>query len=183
MHIGQILKADSANGPGIRVSVFVSGCTNRCKGCFQPQTWDFNYGRNYDRDMEDYIIGELSKDYYQGITILGGEPFEPENQEGVLNLIKRVKTELPAKDIWVYSGCIYDVELAAGGTRYTEFTDEILDNTDVLVDGRFMEELKNVTLSFRGSENQRIIDMKETRKRGEVILDSRFHIIKYMIEE
>lgn len=174
MHIGQILKADSANGPGIRLSVFVSGCTNRCKGCFQPQTWDFNYGRKYDRDMEDYIIGELSKEYYQGITVLGGEPFEPENQEGVLNLIKRVKSDLPSKDIWIYSGCIYDVELLDGGARYTEFTDEILDNIDVLVDGRFVEEKKNVTLSFRGSENQRIIDMKETRKSGELVIDSRF---------
>ena len=174
MHIGQILKADTANGPGIRLSVFVSGCTNQCKGCFQPQTWDFNYGQKYDSDMEDFIIAELSKDYYHGITILGGEPFEPENQKEVLNLIKRVKNELPAKDIWIYSGCVYDVELMPGGRRYTDFTDAILDNTDILVDGRFIEEQKNITLTFRGSENQRIIDMKETRKTGEVILDSRF---------
>lgn len=174
MHVGQILKNDSANGPGIRVTVFVSGCTNRCKGCFQPQTWDFNYGKPYDGDMEDYILEELSRDYYNGITILGGEPFEKENQEGVFGLIKRVRRELPDRNIWVYTGCLYDKELMPGGKRYTDFTDGILDNIDVLVDGRFVEELKNITLAFRGSENQRIIDMKAARKTGGVILDSRY---------
>lgn len=175
MHVGQILKADSANGAGIRVSVFVSGCTNRCKGCFQPQTWDFNYGRLYDEDMENYIVEELSKGFYQGLTVLGGEPFEPENQKEVLQLVKRVKDELPDRDIWIYTGCTYDVELVEGGRRHTDFTDRILDKTDVLVDGRFEEELKNITLSFRGSENQRIIDMKATRKKGDVVLDGRFY--------
>lgn len=169
MYVGQILKADSANGPGIRVSVFVSGCTNCCKGCFQPETWDFNFGRHYNKEMENFIIEELSKTYYRGLTVLGGEPFEPENQGEVLNLVKRVKNELQGKDIWIYSGCVYDTELIEGGRRHTEFTDEILANTDVLVDGRFVEELKNITLLFRGSENQRIIDMRATRQSGKVV--------------
>lgn len=170
MYIGQIMTADSANGPGIRVSVFVSGCTNRCKGCFQPQTWDFHYGKKYDDAMEKFIIDELSKDYYQGITILGGEPFEPENQGEVARLIKRVRSELPTRDIWLYTGFTYDVELQPGGRKYTDDTDEILDRADVLVDGRFVEELKNIQLKFRGSENQRIIDLRATRRSGEVVL-------------
>lgn len=175
MHVGQILKADSANGPGIRISVFVSGCTHCCKGCFQPQTWDFNYGKPYDKEMEDYIIRELSKGFYKGMTVLGGEPLEPENQKEVAGLIKRVKNSLPDKNIWVYTGCTYGKDLMPGGQRYTEFTDEILDSIDVLVDGRFEEELKDITLKFRGSQNQRIIDMKATRKAGEVVLDDRYN--------
>ncbi len=170
MHIGQIITNDSANGPGIRLSVFVSGCTNRCKGCFQPQTWNFEYGRPYTDDIEDFIVNELNKNYYQGITILGGEPFELSNQPVVSELIERIRTELPGKDIWVYTGFSYDVDLQPGGKRYLDVTDKILDNIDVLVDGKFVEELKNIQLQFRGSENQRIIDMKKTRHTGDVIL-------------
>lgn len=170
MHVGQILTVDSANGPGIRISVFVSGCTNHCKGCFQPQTWDFEYGEPYDDDMEDFIINELKKGFYQGITILGGEPFEIFNQQVVSGLIKRIKTEASGKDIWMYTGFLYDVDLQPGGSRYTSVTDEILDSIDVLVDGKFVEELKNIQLKFRGSENQRLIDMKATRTNNEVVL-------------
>lgn len=170
MHVGQILTVDSANGPGIRISVFVSGCTNHCKGCFQPQTWDFEYGEPYDDDMEDFIINELKKGFYQGITILGGEPFEISNQQVVSGLIKRIKTEASGKDIWMYTGFLYDVDLQPGGSRYTSVTDEILDSIDVLVDGKFVEELKNIQLKFRGSENQRLIDMKATRTNNEVVL-------------
>lgn len=170
MHVGQILTVDSANGPGIRISVFVSGCTNHCKGCFQPQTWDFEYGEPYDDDMEDFIINELKKGYYQGITILGGEPFEISNQQVVSGLIKRIKKEVSGKDIWMYTGFLYDVDLQPGGSRYTSVTDEILDSIDVLVDGKFVEELKNIQLKFRGSENQRLIDMKATRINNEVVL-------------
>ena len=170
MHVGQILTVDSANGPGIRISVFVSGCTNHCKGCFQPQTWDFEYGEPYDDDIEEFIINELKKDYYQGITILGGEPFEISNQQVVSGLIKRIKTEVSGKDIWMYTGFLYDVDLQPGGSRYTSVTDEILDSIDVLVDGKFVEELKNIQLKFRGSENQRLIDMKATRINNEVVL-------------
>lgn len=170
MHVGQILTVDSANGPGIRISVFVSGCTNHCKGCFQPQTWDFEYGELYDDDMEEFIINELKKGYYQGITILGGEPFEISNQQMVVRLISRIKSEIPGKDIWMYTGFLYDVDLQPGGSRYTSVTDEILDSIDVLVDGKFVEELKNIQLRFRGSENQRLIDMKATRMNKDVVL-------------
>lgn len=170
MYIGEIITADSANGLGIRVSVFVSGCTNHCKGCFQPQTWDFEYGRPYTPEIEDMIINELSKSYYDGITILGGEPFEISNQREVVKLIRRIKKELPDRNIWMYTGFTYETDLCKGGCRYIECTDEILDSIDVLVDGRFVEELKKITLRFRGSENQRIIDMKETRKLGRTVL-------------
>lgn len=170
MHIGEIITADSANGLGIRVSIFVSGCTNRCKGCFQPQTWDFEYGRPYTPEIQDLIISELSKSYYDGLTILGGEPFEQSNQREIVKLIRRVRTELPDRNIWIYTGFTYDKDLVKGGCRYIECTDEILDNTDILVDGKFVEELKKITLKFRGSSNQRIIDMRKTRASGKVIL-------------
>ncbi len=170
MYIGEIITADCANGVGLRVSLFVSGCTNHCKGCFQPQTWDFEYGQPYTQETEDYIIEELSKDYYNGLTILGGEPFEPSNQIEVVKLIRRVRKELPGRDIWMYTGFTYDKDLIPGGCRYIECTDEILDNIDILVDGKFVEELRNLMLNFRGSENQRIIDMKATRKSGSVVL-------------
>jgi len=170
MHIGEIITADSANGLGIRVSIFVSGCTNRCKGCFQPQTWDFEYGRPYTPEIEEFIISELSKSYYDGLTILGGEPFEQSNQREIVKLIRRVKKKLPDRNIWIYTGFTYDKDLVKGGCRYIECTDEILDNTDILVDGRFVDELKKITLKFRGSSNQRIIDMRRTRAEGEVIL-------------
>ncbi len=170
MHVGEILKADSANGEGIRVSIFVSGCTNRCPGCFQPETWDFHYGRLYDESVEKLLFDELSKPYYDGLTILGGEPFEPSNQLGIIEIIRRVRSELPDKNIWIYTGFVYDKDLVPGGRKYTEVTDEILDSIDILVDGKFEEDKKNLRLNFRGSENQRIIDMKRTRSEGNIIL-------------
>ena len=170
MHVGEILRADSANGEGIRVSIFVSGCTNRCPGCFQPETWDFHYGKLYDEEIEKMLFDELSQPYYDGLTILGGEPFEPSNQFGIVEIIRRERRELPDKNIWIYTGFTYDTDLAPGGRKYTEVTDEILDNIDILVDGRFEQEKKNLRLNFRGSENQRIIDMKKTRAEGEVVL-------------
>ncbi len=170
MHVGEIITADCANGVGIRVSVFVSGCTNRCKGCFQPQTWDFDYGKPYTPEIEQFIMDELSKSYYDGITILGGEPFEKSNQEELVKLIRRIKKELPQRDIWMFTGFTYDKDLIPGGCRYIGCTDEILDNIDILVDGRFVEELRNLMLRFRGSENQRIIDMRKTRENGKVVL-------------
>ena len=154
----------------MRVSLFVSGCTNHCKGCFQPETWDFAYGRPYTPDMEDRLMKELAKSYYDGLTILGGEPFELSNQRELVKLIRRLRKELPDRNIWMYTGFTYDKDLMPGGCRYIECTDEILDSIDMLVDGRFIEELKNITLTFRGSENQRIIDMKQTREQGKVVL-------------
>lgn len=170
MHIGQILKADSANGLGMRVSVFVSGCTNCCEGCFQPETWNFEYGEPYTPEMEDFILQELGKPYYDGITLLGGEPFEPANQRVLVHLIERIRRELPDRTIWMYTGFRYDPDLVQGGRRYTEVTDRILDQIDILVDGPFVLAQKNIRLNFRGSENQRIIDMKKTREAGSVVL-------------
>ena len=171
MHVGEILVADCANGPGVRVSIFVSGCTNCCEGCFQPQTWDFNYGREYTPEIEQFIIDELSKSYYDGITILGGDPMEPENQEPVLRLLRRIKKELSDKNVWVYTGYVYDRDLVPGGKRFVDgVTRELLESIDILIDGRFVEELKNRMLNFRGSGNQRIIKMKETLETGKVVL-------------
>ncbi len=170
MYIGEIITADCANGEGLRVSLFVSGCTNHCKGCFQPQTWDFHYGREYTPEIEAFILQELSKSYYNGLTVLGGEPFEPSNQRGLLPLVRRLKKELPDRDLWFYTGFTYDKDLIPGGCRYIECTDELLDAADILVDGRFVEEKRNLMLRFRGSENQRIIDLRRTRAEGRVIL-------------
>ncbi len=170
MYYGQIMRADSANGVGMRVSLFVSGCTNHCKGCFQPQTWDFQYGEPYTQATEDEILKELARPFYNGITILGGEPFEPENQRVLVGLIRRIRKELPERTIWMFSGNVYE-DMLPGGKRYTEVTDEILDNIDILVDGPFEEEKKNINLNFRGSANQRIIDMKATRREKKVVLD------------
>ena len=171
MHVGEVMTADVANGEGMRVSVFVSGCRNHCKGCFQPQTWDFNYGREYTPEIEQFIIDELSKSYYDGITILGGDPMEPENQEPVLRLLRRIKKELPDKNVWAYTGYVYDRDLVPGGKRFVDgVTRELLESIDILIDGRFVEELKNLMLNFRGSGNQRIIKMKETRETGKVVL-------------
>lgn len=170
MHYGEILIADCANGVGIRVSLFVSGCTNHCKGCFQPQTWDFNYGMEYTQETEDFIISEVSKPYYQGLTILGGEPMEPENQRELVKLIRRMRKECQDKDIWMYSGFTVNKDLIPGGRKYTEVTDEILGNIDILVDGKFEEDLKDISLKFRGSRNQRIIDMKKSKEKGQLVL-------------
>ena len=169
MHYGEILIADCANGVGIRVSLFVSGCTNHCKGCFQPQTWDFNYGMEYTQETEDFIISEVSKPYYQGLTILGGEPMEPENQRELVKLLRRVREELPEKNIWSFTGFVLDQDLLDGGRKHCEVTDEMLSLLDVLVDGPFKEEEKDITLAFRGSRNQRLIDMKKSLKEQEVI--------------
>ena len=171
MHVGEVMTADVANGEGMRVSVFVSGCRNHCKGCFQPQTWDFNYGREYTPEIEQFIIDELSKSYYDGITILGGDPMEPENQEPVLRLLRRIKKELPDKNVWAYTGYVYDRDLVPGGKRFVDgVTRELLESIDILIDGRFVEELKNLMLNFRGSGNQRIIKMKVTLETGKVVL-------------
>ena len=170
MHYGEIIRADSANGPGIRLSLFVSGCTNRCDGCFQPETWDFNYGPICTIAIEDFIIKELSKPYYRGLTILGGEPLEQANQPEVWQLIARVRRDLPKRDIWIFTGFTYERDLQKGQRRHTSYTDDILDNIDVLVDGKFIQRLRNISLRFRGSENQRLIDMPRTRESGQVIL-------------
>lgn len=159
MHYGNIKECDIADGPGVRVSLFVSGCRHHCKGCFNPETWDFEYGELYTEETQEKILKLLAPGYIKGFTLLGGEPFEPENQRELVKLLKRIKEEYPGKDVWCYSGYLYDVDLAEGGSVYTEVTEEMLSYIDVLVDGEFVEELKDVSLAFRGSSNQRIIEL------------------------
>lgn len=170
MHYGKIKFADCANGIGIRISLFVSGCTNRCKGCFQPETWNFEYGEKFTKEIEDKIINELKNSFYNGLTILGGEPLEPSNQEGIIDLIRRVKTECADRTVWIYTGFTYEDDLLKGGRKHCAYTDEIMSLIDVLVDGKFIEEEKDISLRFRGSRNQRIIDMPATLKNGSVEL-------------
>lgn len=164
MYYGKIRNCDIANGKGVRVSLFVSGCRNHCKNCFQPETWDFKYGQPYTDETEEYIIQLLSEPYIQGLTILGGEPLEPENQHGLIRLLKRVKSEYPEKDVWCYTGYTLEQAMMDGANCRCDVTDSLLSLIDVLVDGRFVEDLKDITLEFRGSSNQRIISMKEWRE-------------------
>ena len=159
MNYGNIKECDIADGPGVRVSLFVSGCRHHCKGCFNKETGDFDYGMPYTKETEDEIIRLLAPSYIQGLTLLGGEPFEPENQKELAGLLKRVRETYPDKDIWCYTGYLYDVDLPEGGRVHTEVTEEMLSYIDVLVDGEFIEEEKDVTLVFRGSRNQRIIEL------------------------
>jgi anaerobic ribonucleoside-triphosphate reductase activating protein len=157
MNYGNIKKYDIADGPGVRVSLFVSGCRHHCKGCFNAETWDFNYGQPYTAETEEEILEALKPDYIQGLTLLGGEPFEPENQMELVKLLKKVREVYPKKDIWSYTGFIYDRDLMKGGRAFTEVTEEMLSYIDVLVDGPFIEAERDLTLVFRGSRNQRIL--------------------------
>lgn len=167
MHYGSIKKCDIANGIGIRTVLFVSGCTHHCKGCFQPQTWNFRYGAEYTAETEQEIVASLEPSYVDGLTLLGGEPMEPENQRALLPLLRRVRRELPQKTIWCYSGYTWE-ELTGESRARCEVTDEMLSLLDVLVDGEFVEEKRNISLRFRGSENQRMIDVPKTLACGSV---------------
>lgn len=170
MNYAEIKYCDIANGPGVRVSLFVSGCTHHCKNCFNEITWDFAYGEPFTKEVEDRIIEALRPDYIRGLTLLGGEPMEYANQKGLLPFVKRVRKELPRKDIWCFSGYLFDREILEKMCREQEVTRELLNCFDVLVDGRFVEELKDITLRFRGSSNQRIIDVPKSLQTGEIIL-------------
>lgn len=169
MNYAVIKKFDIANGPGVRVSLFVSGCRHRCKNCFNAEAWDFSYGKEFTQDTINEIITALTPPHIQGFSLLGGEPFEPENQEGVLKVLKEIKEKLPEKDIWCYSGFLYDSQLLGGKVGNPDTVKKILSLIDVLVDGKFVEELKSPDLIFRGSSNQRIIDVKKSLEAGEVI--------------
>ena len=169
MNYGAIKKCDIANGVGVRTVLFVSGCTHHCKGCFQPETWNFDYGEKYTKETEDEIIESLRPDYVDGITLLGGEPFEPENQRELVKLLRRIKKELPQETVWSFSGYTYE-ELTGDSRAVCEVTNEMLSMLDVLVDGEFVEAKRNISLRFRGSENQRLIDMNKTRKEGKIVL-------------
>lgn len=162
MNYGAIKKTDIANGPGVRVSLFVSGCRNHCKGCFNPETWDFNYGKTFDRVTKDEIIQALSPYYISGLSLLGGDPFEPENQLVLVDFVKEVKSLYPDKTIWCWTGYKFEEGLINAA--------ELLKYIDVLVDGKFEQGLKNITLKFRGSENQRVISVPESIKEEKTIL-------------
>lgn len=171
MRYANIKYCDIANGEGVRTSLFVSGCTHHCEGCFNPETWDFNYGEEFNQTVIETILKESQYGYVNGITILGGEPMEKPNQPAVLELLRQFKRKFPNKTIWLYSG--YTLEQLTGKEESrcrTEYTDEILSLLDVLVDGPWKKELYDVTLQFRGSRNQRLINMKETLSKGEIVL-------------
>ena len=170
MNYANIKYDDIANGPGVRTSLFVSGCTHACKGCFNEMAWDFKYGDILTEEIMENILASLQHDYVSGMTILGGEPMEKVNQIGILPLIEAFKKRYPKNNLWIYSGYTYDVDLIEGGRAYCEATPKILEHCDVIVDGKFVQELYDITLRFRGSSNQRIIDVKRSRKEGRVVL-------------
>ena len=170
MNYGNIKYCDIADGEGVRTTLFVSGCTHHCKNCFQPQTWDFDFGEEFTPEVEESIIKSLEPAYIDGLTILGGEPMEPANQHALAPFLARVKERHPQKSIWVYTGDLYEDIINPESARHTSATDALLSCVDVLVDGPFQEEKKDITLRFRGSSNQRIIDINVTRKNGSLAL-------------
>lgn len=171
MYYGNLKKCDIANGVGVRVTLFVSGCTNHCPDCFQPQTWDFDYGKPFTGETKAEIFAELDKPFINGLTVLGGEPFEPRNQRELLPLLREVREKYPDKTIWCFTGFRLDDELLRDGSYpRCEATDGMLACINVLVDGRFVKELKDISLQFRGSRNQRVIDMDRTRETGQVTI-------------
>lgn len=170
MNYATIKYNDIANGLGVRTSLFVSGCTHRCKGCFNSEAWDFNYGEPFTAEIENKIINSLDSDYVDGLSLLGGEPFEPSNQKALLPFVKKVKEKYPNKSIWCYTGYLFDEELLKPSRATTSYTLELLKYIDVLVDGKFVEELKDITLLFKGSKNQRVIDVQKSLEKGEVVL-------------
>ena len=172
MYYGAIKKNDIADGPGVRVTLFVSGCTHHCEGCFQPETWNFEYGTPYTDAVTEEIIEAMKPAYVAGFTLLGGEPFETGNQRVLVDVLRKIKEAYPNKNVWCYSGYLYDElsgQIKGTGRARCEVTDEMLSMIDVLVDGEFELEKRNLMLKFRGSENQRLIDMKKTREQGEIV--------------
>lgn len=170
MNYAAIKKHDVANGPGVRVSLFVSGCTHHCPDCFNQETWDFNYGKPFDSDVMNEILEALEPSFIHGLTLLGGEPFEYKNQQGVLPLLKEIKQRYPNKDIWCFSGYLFDKEILGNMVNKWPETKEMLSYIDVLVDGEFEKDKKDLTLRFRGSSNQRIIKVQESLKENKVVL-------------
>ena len=170
MNYAELKTYDIANGPGIRLSLFVSGCNHRCPGCFNEQAWDFNYGKEFTQETIDYIIDTLSFGAYAGVTFLGGEPFEIENQRGLLPLARKIKEVYPDKTIWCFTGYVFEKDIMENMyVKYPE-TRELLSYIDVLVDGPYIEALRNISLTFRGSENQRLIKIPETLKEKKIVL-------------
>ena len=170
MNYATIKNCDIANGPGVRVSLFVSGCTHRCPGCFNEVAWDFDYGQPFNQGVIDLILSMMKPPHIKGLTILGGEPFEPQNQGPILELLRQVKAKYPEKSIWAFSGYLFDKDILAGKLGPWDVTKEYLSYLDVLVDGPFIQAQKNLSLRFRGSENQRIIDVPASMETGEIVL-------------
>ena len=169
LNYANIKDFDIANGPGIRISLFVSGCTHHCKGCFNKDAWDFDYGQPFTQQTIDDIIQMMKPAYVKGLTLLGGEPFEPQNQGPIVELLRRVKEEYPQKSIWAFSGYLFDKDILSGRLGDWQITKEYLSYLDVLVDGPFIEEKKDLMLRFRGSSNQRLIDMPKSLAAGKVV--------------
>lgn len=170
MNYATIKNCDIANGPGVRVSLFVSGCTHHCPGCFNEVAWDFAYGEPFTQKTIDLILNMLKPDYIQGLTLLGGEPFEPQNQGAIVDLLRQIKRRYPNKSIWAYSGYLFDKDILSGRLGNPSVTKEYLGYLDVLVDGPFVESKKNLSLRFCGSENQRLIDVPASLSAGEIVL-------------
>lgn len=188
MYYGEIKTCDIANGPGVRTTIFVSGCRHHCEGCFQPETWNFKYGKPFTEETRDEILKSLKPDYIRGLTILGGEPFEPENQKVLVELLKDVRRYFPKKDVWCFSGYLFEEitgkqecelkQTSEGAMKddlsdahpRCDVTDEMLSLIDILVDGEFQQDKKDLSLQFRGSSNQRIIRVAESLAAGEVVL-------------
>ncbi len=176
MNYGAVKKLDIANGPGLRVSLFVSGCTHHCPGCFNPETWNFDYGRPFTQETEAELLSMLDSSYIDGLSLLGGEPFEPANQKGLLPLLRKVKSSYPEKTIWCYTGYTLEQDLLNPSRARCQYTDEMLSLIDVLVDGEFVESKKNIRLKFRGSENQRVIDLKKSLETGRTVLVDKYSL-------
>ena len=172
MNYASLKKTDIANGEGVRTSLFVSGCRNACKNCFNKETWDFNYGEPFTDEVMEEILAAVAPDYNRGLTVLGGEPMEPENQRDVLKLLREFKKRYPNKTVWLYTGNLYEELTREVGSFYKclDITEELLSIVDILVDGRFVEEEKSLGLRFRGSRNQRVIDMNKTRASGGIVI-------------
>ena len=169
MYFSEIKECDIANGPGVRVTLFVSGCTHHCKGCFNEMTWDFQYGRQFGEEDIEKILKLLEPSYIAGLTLLGGETMEYVNQQGLLPLLRSVKEKYPEKSVWCYTGYLYDKDILQDFCKKWQETEEMLSYLDVIVDGEFVEELKDISLRFRGSSNQRIIDVKKSMNTGEIV--------------
>lgn len=170
MNYMEIKKYDIANGPGVRTSLFVSGCTHHCKGCFNQESWDFNAGREFTQETIDEILKSMEPEYIKGLTLLGGEPFEPDNQKALLPLVKKVKEVYPSKSIWAFSGYLFDKQIMDVMAKKYDFTNEFIKYIDVLVDGEFHLEEKDLSIVYRGSRNQRIIDIDKSLEKGELVL-------------
>lgn len=169
MNYADIKKIDVSNGEGVRVSVFVSGCNHHCKGCFNQCAWDFNYGKKFTEKEEQQIIDYMNHDYISGLSLLGGEPLEPKNQEGLLPLVKKVKGKFPNKNIWCYTGFDFEKDVVGKMAKNNETTRELLKYIDIIVDGKFEEDKKDLKLQFRGSSNQKIVDVKKSLQTGQIV--------------